>query len=53
MLPGGGKPVVVSHAAKRAREINTGAHQLRTLGFQIGKNNFRELVGARMWFDAG
>ena len=30
VLLGGGKPVVVSHAAKRAREINTDAPQLRT-----------------------
>lgn len=42
---------VVSY--ERAHEINTDAYQFRTLGFQIGKNNFSELVGAKMWLDTG
>lgn len=51
VLLGAGRLSVVSH--ERAHGINTGAHQFRTLGFQIGKNNFSELVGAKMWLDAG
>ena len=46
VLLGGGR-------SQRAHGINTDAHQFRTLGFQIGKNNFSELVGAKMWLDSG
>ena len=47
-----GNQSVVSDAGKRANAINPNVHQIQ--GFKdLGKNNFREVVGAVIWFVMG